>query len=213
MTNVSFPEPAKIRKVCARCKERRQAICFFRSPQTKDGLTSWCKFCSAAVRKQRRRGEILPSVRSKGGIGYFRYCRRCDLHKPATAFGYHRSQGRQGWCKVCAAQEKRAHYVRHKGTILAREKAIRWEMKLAMIAAYGGCCACCGEDMPEFLTIDHLAGGGTKHRLSIGNNLIKWLKKKGWPREGFQLLCYNCNCSKGSYGECPHERARRARTT
>ena len=27
------------------------------------------------------------------------------------------------------------------------------------------CCACCNEKIYEFLTIDHLNGGGTKHRL------------------------------------------------
>src|SRR5665213_1527449 len=32
------------------------------------------------------------------------------------------------------------------------------------IAAYGGECQCCHISEPEFLTLDHANGGGTKHR-------------------------------------------------
>jgi hypothetical protein len=33
------------------------------------------------------------------------------------------------------------------------------------------------------------------------------LKKHGWPKEGFTILCFNCNCAKGIYGTCPHQRS------
>jgi hypothetical protein len=40
-----------------------------------------------------------------------------------------------------------------------------------------------------------------------GRAFFAWLKRQGWP-EGFQVLCHNCNSSKGYYGYCPHEKER-----
>lgn len=79
---------------------------------------------------------------------------------------------------------------------------------------YGGDppkCACCGECNIEFLTIDHINGGGNQHRrqlgsrLGIGSHFYIWLKKSDFP-EGFQVLCYNCNCGRAkNHGICPHK--------
>jgi len=81
--------------------------------------------------------------------------------------------------------------------------------KLAAIEAYGGKCACCGETRIEFLTIDHIDNGGSKHRKEIGHRPIgQWLKNHGYPA-GFQVLCWNCNCSKEYFGYCPHKSASR----
>lgn len=96
-----------------------------------------------------------------------------------------------------------------------RDRAARWALKLEVVAAYGGRCECCGETSPEFLSIDHAYGGGRKHRASLrksgldgggGNPMYQALKKAGWPRDGYRLLCFNCNCSRGFYGYCPHEK-------
>jgi hypothetical protein len=66
-------------------------------------------------------------------------------------------------------------------------------------------CACCGEKHLEFLTIDHINGGGVKHQKEIGvGRLYGWLIRNNFP-EGFQVLCYNCNCAKGHYNYCPHQ--------
>ena len=68
-------------------------------------------------------------------------------------------------------------------------------------------CACCGETHIEFLTIDHIHGGGRKHReeVGFGKSFYRWLIKNNFPK-GFQVLCYNCNCAKGHFGYCPHKR-------
>ncbi len=72
-----------------------------------------------------------------------------------------------------------------------------WESKLEMIDAYGGKCVLCDERLPEFLTIDHINGGGNKHRQEVGNGhrFRLWLKRQNWPRDEYRLLCANCNCS------------------
>jgi len=67
-------------------------------------------------------------------------------------------------------------------------------------------CACCGEIHIEFLSIDHINNDGAEHRKKIGKGeLYSWLKKNKYP-EGFQVLCMNCNISKGHYGYCPHQK-------
>jgi len=72
----------------------------------------------------------------------------------------------------------------------------RRKLKRQMIHAYGGKCVKCGEDHEEFMTIDHINGNGIKHKKEIGTSINQWLKRKGWPKDEFQLLCFNCNCSK-----------------
>ena len=37
-----------------------------------------------------------------------------------------------------------------------------------------------------------------------GEKLNSWLKKNDYP-DGFEVLCWNCNLTKGSFGHCPHE--------
>lgn len=75
-----------------------------------------------------------------------------------------------------------------------------------MLIHYGGKCACCGEDRHNLLTIDHVNGGGAAHRRAEGTHTIYgWLKQNNFPKEGFRVLCFNCNCSRGAYGFCPHE--------
>ena len=60
------------------------------------------------------------------------------------------------------------------------------------------CCANCGDDIYEKLTIDHIDGGGIKHRkiTGLGSGLYRWLVKNNYP-EGFQVLCIECNWLKG----------------
>ncbi len=64
-------------------------------------------------------------------------------------------------------------------------------------------CNCSGETTQQFLTVDHVYGGGNRHCKEIKSNIYTWLVCNNFP-EGFQLLCYNCNCAKGHYGSCPH---------
>ena len=80
--------------------------------------------------------------------------------------------------------------------------------RLAAFERYGRSCACCGEANAGFLTIDHIDGGGTKHRAEMSCQIYAWLRKHGYP-PGFQTLCYNCNCGRGANGGiCPHHSGR-----
>jgi len=75
-------------------------------------------------------------------------------------------------------------------------------LKMEVINAYGGKCCLCGENHWEFLTIDHINGGGNKHRKQVGSGAVFYtlLKQLGWPKDEYRLLCANCNCSKKPNG-------------
>lgn len=74
----------------------------------------------------------------------------------------------------------------------------------AVIEKLGGKCSCCGEDNREFLSIDHVDGGGGQHQKAIGN-LASHLYRHGWKEGEYRCLCHNCNFSFGKYGYCPHQ--------
>ena len=76
-----------------------------------------------------------------------------------------------------------------------------------MLEAYGSKCECCGEAERMFLQLDHIDGGGTKERKEFRNveYLMLDLKKRGWPKEKYRLLCANCNFGRWmNGGTCPH---------
>ncbi|MDY7101563.1 MAG: hypothetical protein S0880_10285 [Actinomycetota bacterium] len=76
-----------------------------------------------------------------------------------------------------------------------------------MVAAYGGRCACpqCPETNPAFLTLDHENRDGKEHRKRVGSHTYADLRRRGWPKEGFRLLCWNCNAMTRHGQPCPHE--------
>ena len=149
-------------------------------------------------------------------------CVRCETFKPLSAFyvkqrkrekAYHFSR-----CKACMSEvrkqnykESNVYYRDNREHILERLRRVAVEVKLEMIAEYGGRCACCGETQMEFLALDHIQGGGNKDREETqgrgGTPYYKMLKRQGWPKGKHQILCHNCNQAKATYGMCPHGKA------
>ena len=88
-----------------------------------------------------------------------------------------------------------------------KNKEKRELLKEQILSHYGKVCKCCGEKRNEFLSIDHVNNDGKEHRKEVGNqlNLYRWIIKNQFP-DTLQILCFNCNLSKGFYGYCPHER-------
>lgn len=78
-------------------------------------------------------------------------------------------------------------------------------VKADVMANYGGRCVCCGEHRLVFLTIDHVDGGGTRHRITAGRGtqFYRWLVRNLYPA-GYQVLCHNCNFARMRGGVCPH---------
>ena len=83
------------------------------------------------------------------------------------------------------------------------------ELRSDTIEKLGGVCVCCGESEKKFLTIEHVNGGGRQHRADRGTSgILRDIRDSGYDQEMFKVLCYNCNCSKGRWGYCPHQRRR-----
>ena len=102
------------------------------------------------------------------------------------------------------------HYMKNREDIIEKNKLNHIKKRKIVLQFYGGTpprCACCGESQYEFLTLDHINNDGAEQRKSTnqwgGSNAYGWLIKNNFP-DGFQILCWNCNCSKGFYGRCPH---------
>lgn len=84
------------------------------------------------------------------------------------------------------------------------------KIKMMVMNHYGNNiphCVCCGENHIEFLHIDHINGGGNKHRKEYSNSrqMYNWIIKNNFPKT-FRILCANCNMSKSIHKHCPHKK-------
>jgi len=93
-----------------------------------------------------------------------------------------------------------------------RRKHWKWNarLKYEVLAVYGGpICVCCGETMQEFLTLDHINGGGNQQKredIGGGAHFYPWLRRNNYPNIALQVLCMNCNWASGQKNHrCPHE--------
>jgi len=149
-------------------------------------------------------------------------CSKCREELDESAF-YKRKDSPDGLsyeCRECRRKVVRKYYkdnthiwkeyrVENLEEIKEKKRNRRQRRRLTILTHYGGDpphCECCGESNIEFLTIDHINNDGAEHRKEIGGSaaLPKWIIDNGFP-DGFRVLCYNCNCSIGSYGYCPHD--------
>jgi hypothetical protein len=142
-------------------------------------------------------------------------CRQCQAQKPKTDFRAVAST-RHGYlqpCKKCynayqrAFQKARPDIEQYRAKQKQANKKYLDAIKEDTFKAYGGKCVCCGETEPKFLSIDHILGDGKEDRKKFlsGRVLYRKLKKQGYPKDRYQLLCFNCNCAKGFFGKCPHQ--------
>lgn len=148
-----------------------------------------------------------PMIRCDGGS---RICTKCNQFKPLEAFSKDRRRpdGYYPFCNECNNSLRREYRRSNTEAVRAVEKKYKVKRRRSVLDHYGGKCACCGESHYEFLAIDHVNGGGLKHRKSLKHQstcMAAWLIRNGLP-EGFRVLCHNCNNARGFYGYCPHER-------
>jgi hypothetical protein len=144
-------------------------------------------------------------------------CNACGETKPVSEFHRDRSQptGYKYSCKKCynnryvLGEENRKIKARLMREYRAKSEKYLYRKRnkrVVAINALGGKCECCGEARIEFLTIDHINGleDRIKNQRS-GEGLIDRVRKEGYPKDKYRVLCYNCNCSLGFYGYCPHQ--------
>ena len=144
-------------------------------------------------------------------------CPRCGEAKPLDQFhrDASRQDGLWLWCKACGRETQRRY--RQKNPERARERSRRWHeenrdraaaygrrwvqenpdrarelprlrrerLRTAVFDHYGQACACCGT--AENLSIDHVNGDGTEHRMelfgssNVSTGMYLWLIRNGFP--------------------------------
>lgn len=164
-------------------------------------------------------------------------CTRCNEFRLLSEFSLQDGR-RRNICKACLNEYSRLYYRRYRAVdpqryrnpersreysrrhrethpeYMERERERQRERNRkkrdAVFDHYGRICICCGTT--ENLTIDHLNGDGSDHRIEIwgspkggGSSMYHWLVAQGFP-DGYQVLCMRCNQSKGRAAACrlPH---------
>lgn len=114
------------------------------------------------------------------------------------------------------AGHRRKYKRTHTAQSREQQRAGRERCRRLVIARYSGgknICACCGEWRYDFLSIDHIAGDGSQHKIkgrrASGSRLYRWLIANAYP-DGYRVLCFNCNCANGFRRACPHVAERAA---
>lgn len=116
-------------------------------------------------------------------------------------------------CERCVKTAK-DYYIRHKESISSHSSQYAAKIRTKVMSLYGDKCVCCGETYTGFLVLDHVIGGGTRHRSLVdkvygrGSNFYKWILRYyhntgTLPNEQLQILCSNCNMAKGINAKCP----------
>ena len=123
-------------------------------------------------------------------------CNKCKKNKPVDDFYWRSNYGiphPHSPCKDCHNEDSRK-----------RNKKYRYDA--LMYYSNGKLkCDCCGENIYEFLAIDHIKGGGNKHRKKMTEMIYTFLRRNNYP-DGYRVLCHNCNQAIGYYGKCPHKK-------
>ncbi len=163
-------------------------------------------------------------------INNIKKCQRCKLPKDLRSFNICRSSkdGRQGRCRVCDREYNAIHRDIHREKYRVAKAAggrryykkdpekykksareSRARLRAEFLTEYGGICECCGESEPKFLTLEHKRRDGGFHRKQVGNTssaVVRDLKKRGWPKDDYGILCFNCNLATADGSVCPHQR-------
>lgn len=99
---------------------------------------------------------------------------------------------------------RRKHRDRYNASMRKYNKQYIANLRKIVFDHYGRKCSCCGETIPQFLTIDHVNGGGSRHRKARNRGGVYLdIIRSGFP-DSYRVLCMNCNWAIGQYGECPH---------
>ncbi len=137
-------------------------------------------------------------------------CRKCYAKGGAARATCHPEKRlvANGLCSACYSKRR---YDRDPETARrqTRESQARTRKRTrdALVEAYGGKCACarCPETNTAFLTLEHADKSGKQHRAEMGSHTYADLRRRGFPQEGYTLLCWNCNALTRFGKPCPHE--------
>lgn len=166
---------AKGKSKCRKCLD-------YQAEKQKDRASEWkqqglCQSCGATPKE----GRTL--------------CQSCIDERSQTSSRHYRERKAAGTCCFCHRKPVEGQVVC--AYHLQQKADYRSQIKLAAFDAYGGpVCSECGEDDVSILEIDHINGGGTRHRKELGMTggyqFYLWLRNENYP-DGYRVLCPTCN--------------------
>ena len=133
---------------------------------------------------------------------------------PEKRRAFHKEASRK-WAELNPERRletNRAYDRRRKGTEArkvshaADRKRRHVRQRVAVIERYGGDCAFCGSTQYEHLTIDHINGEGSQHRLEIKQQyrgLTDYLYRTEYRPDLYRILCWNCHMAMTRHGVQP----------
>jgi hypothetical protein len=147
----------------------------------------------AAARKEA--GLCLCGAEPKEGCVL---CQNCIDKRSEVTSEHYRRRKEAGLCYHCDKPPEEGYVLceYHR----EQNADYRLQLKIDALNAYGGP-QCAGKDCncidADVLEIDHVDGGGCKHRRLVtsgrgGHPFYQWLKREGYP-PGFRVLCPTCN--------------------
>lgn len=163
-------------KKCDICKDFKDLDSFCKNSRNKSGLHTTCKVCKKRL-DQEYQQKNFQKIKEKKHAYYLKNKKR--IVAKTTAF-------------ILKNPDKRSQY----------GAAARLNYKIQAFQAYSDGvikCVNCEKSDLELLTLDHISGGGNKHRqankIGAGGDTYRFLKKNAYP-PGFQVLCWNCQFKK-----------------
>lgn len=203
-----YPEGPVLEKVCFRCKGDPQPIGNFgEAKQNKDGHKGVCKTCRAKADDEwYAEHKDESSARTKA---YYKANKtRLDAENKQRNI-----DNREKYRPARQAGQRR-RYKEDPTKVLASAKQRHAALRVEMLMAFSGFCACCGESDLRLLTFDHKDGDGADHRRKMAGSqkanahvMLVWIKKNmDEAKRMLQVLCWTCN--NGSWrnnGICPHQ--------
>jgi hypothetical protein len=188
-------------KVCRSCQETKPVEAFAKRADT-GGRRNQCMSCrNVGINSARCTGCGKRFTRQGDGHDTCGKCRP-PVTKPCTRCGT-QFVGSMEQRRYCSTTCRDAAFD-------DQRRETRKQVRLEALQAYGGetpTCVCCGEGMLLFLALDHVNGGGHKHRKETGGGgFYTWLRRHNYPT-GFRVLCHNCNLGRQlNGGVCPHQK-------
>lgn len=137
-----------------------------------------------------------------------RKCKHCNTYKKLEDFYKSKSEsgGHQYKCKECTRAPSAKRYKKNGYQKVQSISGLTYgeTVKYIFFEMYGTKCSCCGEKHIEFLTLEHIGGLNGEEREKSSVQAYRKAISEYKPNV-YEVLCMNCNFSKGKHGYCPHQ--------
>lgn len=154
--------------------------------------TKWCNYCKITQTTD----NFGKDSRTKSGLRV--YCRKCEVIRRKESYKINRLK------RIKSSMEWKQ---KNRIVDLKYQREYRQKIREKILEVYGKKCQCCGENHQEFLTIDHINGGGREHRKHIGTlHAYKEIIREN-NHDKYRVLCMNCNWAIRFNKICPHKQA------